>query len=120
MEEEILIRQAIEGSRQAFTQLIQSRKETLYKTAFIYTKNREDALDAVSETVYKAFNSVRKLREPQYFSTWLTKILINSCLDTIKKNKKVIPLGTVKTYLHKALNELRLELKEVPCNGTIC
>jgi RNA polymerase sigma-70 factor (ECF subfamily) len=160
---------ARKGNDNAFYDLIQDKKEMLYRTAYTYVKNKEDALDIVSETVYKAYISIKKLKEPQFFSTWLTRILINCALDHVKKHSKVIPIneavstndhcipnnseelmdlynavdklepkyktivilkyfqdltltqiaevlecpvGTVKTYLHKALGELRFELRE--------
>lgn len=167
LQEKVLL--AKKGDDNAFHELISERKEILYKTAFTYVKNKEDALDIVHETVYKAYISIKKLKEPKFFNTWLTRILINCSLDHIRKNKKVVPmediasekeavpeknreeildlynavdkledkyktvvilkyfhdmtlteisevlespLGTVKTYLHKALSELRLELRE--------
>ncbi len=76
----------------AFYELIQLRKELLYRTAYAYVKNPEDALDIVAETVYRAYRSKGKLREPAYFNTWLTRILINCCLDHIKKHGRVIPV----------------------------
>ena len=163
------IKLAQKGDDNAFYELLSQRKSQLYKTAFAYVKNKEDALDIVSDTVYKAYISIKKLKEPSFFDTWLTRILINTSLDCINKNSRVItlnenvsstigiitkdddqiidlkvavdklngeyktivilkyfqdmtlveiakilqcPLGTVKTRLHKALGELRLDLKE--------
>jgi len=163
------IKLAQKGDDNAFYELISERKSQLYKTAFAYVKNKEEAMDIVSDTVYKAYISIKKLKEPSFFNTWLTRILINTSLDYINKNSKVsslkenisadislilkdddqridlkeavdkligeyktivilkyfqdmtlveiskilqCPLGTVKTRLHKALGELRLDLKE--------
>ncbi|MPM31845.1 RNA polymerase sigma factor SigV [bioreactor metagenome] len=148
-------------------ELIDVDKHRLYRIAYIYVKNEEDALEIVQEAVYKAFLSIKKLKEPQYFNTWITKIIVNSSLDYIKKRNKVIYFGeeeelfgvgtkdkeyldlydavdklqgtyktviilkyfedlkirdiakilelsesNVKNYMHKALNMLRVELKE--------
>ena len=163
------IKLAQKGNNNAFYELISERKEQLYKTAFAYVKNKEDALDIVSDTVCKAYISIKKLKEPSLFNTWLTRILINTSIDCINKKSKAVsfrenvsseisetikdddqlidlktavdnlhgnyktivilkyfqdmtlmeiastlqcPLGTVKTNLHKALKELRLDLKE--------
>ena len=54
----------------------------------MYVKGQQDALDIVHEAVYKAYASYDKLKEPKYFDTWLTKIVINCALDHIRKNKK--------------------------------
>ena len=163
------IKLAQKGDDNAFYALLSERKSQLYKTAYAYVKDSEEAMDIVSETVYKAYISIKKLKEPSLFNTWLTRILINTSLDSLKKNSKAIPLtenvnagidkiskdheviidlklavdrlhgkyktliilkyfqdmtlveiakilqcplGTVKTMLHKALVELRLDLKE--------
>ena len=90
MEEKV--RLAINGDEEAFTHLINSKKEQLYRTAFAYVKNKEDALDIIQETVYKAYISIDKLKEPKYFNTWVTKILINNAITFMKKNSKIIYL----------------------------
>ena len=90
MEEKV--RLAINGDEEAFTHLINSKKEQLYRTAFAYVKNKEDALDIIQDTVYKAYISIDKLKEPKYFNTWLTKILINNAITFMKKNSKIIYL----------------------------
>lgn len=86
------VKLAIEGDEEAFTYLIEINKEQLYRTAFAYVKNKEDTLDIIQETVYKAFISINKLKEPKYFKTWITKILINNAITFIKKNSKIVYL----------------------------
>ncbi|WP_258833476.1 sigma-70 family RNA polymerase sigma factor [Peribacillus frigoritolerans] len=90
MKIEKLITKARRGDKKAFLRLIESEQTKLYRTAFIYTKNKDDALDIVQETVYKALNSISSLKETKYYSTWLTKILINTSLDYLKKKKKLV------------------------------
>lgn len=92
MELEKQIKLAIKGDEDAFSYLMDINKENLYRTAFAYVKNKEDALDVLQETVYKAFISIEKLKEPKYFNTWITKILINNAINLINKNKKIISL----------------------------
>ena len=65
---------AIEGDVQAFSSLIDSIKDNLYRTAYAYVKCKEDALDIVGDTVYKAFISIDKLRNPKLFKTWLNAL----------------------------------------------
>jgi len=81
---------AQKGDDSAFYELLSERKSQLYKTAFAYVKNKEEAMDIVSETVYKAYISIKKLKEPSLFNTWLTRILINTSLDSINKNKRAV------------------------------
>ncbi|WP_099156720.1 sigma-70 family RNA polymerase sigma factor [Virgibacillus ndiopensis] len=84
---------AVKGNDKVFQELIQLEKNKLYRIAYLYVKNENDALDIVQETIYKAFRSKQKLKNAEYFSTWLTRILINNALNFIKKNKKVIPFA---------------------------
>lgn len=69
-------------------------KEKLYRIAFSYTKNKEDALDIVQESVLKALKSANTLKNPQYIKTWYYKILTRTAIDYIRKNSKYIPLDT--------------------------
>lgn len=83
---------AQKGDDLAFLKLFQTFEEDIYRMAFLYVKNNEDALDIVQETAYRSFKSIGKLKEPKYFKTWLLKITINCALDHIRKEKKVIHL----------------------------
>lgn len=90
MDMEKIVKLAIKGDDNAFARLMDSCKENLYRTAYAYVKNEEDALDVVQETVYKAYISIDKLKNPEYFKTWITRILINTAIDTSKKSSKIV------------------------------
>ena len=64
----------------------------LYKTAVLYLDSESLAIDAVDEAVYKGLRSCRSLRQPEYFETWLTRILINVCHDQLRRQKRFVPL----------------------------
>ncbi|MCI1591210.1 MAG: sigma-70 family RNA polymerase sigma factor [Heyndrickxia oleronia] len=103
------IKQAKRGNEKAFQELIQDEKNKLFRMAYLYVKNEDDALDIVHDTIYKAFISIKKLKEPQYFSTWISRILINSALDFIKKNSRITPYSDVDGF-HKD-QSIRIEEK---------
>lgn len=86
-----LVEKAAKGNREAFGELIIMHQEYLYKLAYMYTKNEQDALDAVQECAMRAMISMDKLREPQYFKTWITRILINGIYKTQKKYRDSSP-----------------------------
>ena len=88
-----LVASAIEGDMDAFQALIHEEKEKLYKMAYVYMKNEDDALEVFQETVYKALKSIETLKNNHYFSTWLTRILINTAIDSLRKKKKVVLLS---------------------------
>lgn len=57
-----LIKKAQKGNVPVFEKLMLMYQERLYKTAFLYTRNKEDSLDAVQETVFKAFKHLSGLK----------------------------------------------------------
>ncbi|MDR0136789.1 sigma-70 family RNA polymerase sigma factor [Metabacillus idriensis] len=85
-----IVKKAIKGNEEAFEELVKAESAKLYKTAFLYVRNKEDALDVLQDTVCKAFISIESLRQPEYFSTWLTKILIRTAYELLKKKKKTV------------------------------
>lgn len=88
IEQNVLLAQ--QGDKLAFQQLMRAYQEKMYRMAFTYVHNEADAVEIVQETFYKAYISIKKLKEPKYFSTWLTKILINNALIFIKKQKRFV------------------------------
>ncbi|MGO1059576.1 sigma-70 family RNA polymerase sigma factor [Planococcus sp. FY231025] len=86
---------AIRGDRLALQQLLKAEKEKLYRMAFTYVKNEEDALEIFQQTVLQAIESVHQVKEPAFFSTWLTRICINKALAVIKRNKKLVVMNEV-------------------------
>ncbi|MDP5275576.1 sigma-70 family RNA polymerase sigma factor [Chengkuizengella axinellae] len=88
MKIEQLVRKAQKKDHDAFYELISIHKFQLYKIAFSYFKNEQDALEAVQEVTCRAFIKIKKLKSPQYFSTWLIRILLNYCNDELKRKKR--------------------------------
>lgn len=94
MEEKLkLIVKAKKGDTIAFQQLIHLEKEKLYKMAYVYMRNEDEALEIFQETVYLAFKSITKLKNDQYFSTWIIRILINTSISTLRKKKRVVMIN---------------------------
>lgn len=91
MNELKLVKKAIKGNKECLEELLVLHGDQLYRTAYLYVRNREDALDIVQETSYKAFLSIGQLKNEKFFLTWLTKILINCSYDVLKKNKNELP-----------------------------
>lgn len=86
------IKRASEGGGKAFAELFSEVQSELYRVAFIYLKNRDDALDAVQETAYRCFKNISKLKNREYFRTWAVRTLINCCLNMIRSGKRTVPL----------------------------
>ena len=71
-----------------FTQRVQAIRGRLYRAAYLYLGNEADALEAVDEAVYQALRGLKKLREPAFFETWLTRILINECNEELRRRRR--------------------------------
>lgn len=87
-----LVRKAQKGDDKAFLKIFQRYEEELYRIAYLYVKNKEDALDIIQETAYRSFKNFNSIKNVEYFKTWLTKITINCSIDYIRKSKKVVQL----------------------------
>jgi len=85
---EQLARQARAGDREAFTSLVLQNEAVLSRTAMSLLGNPDDAADAVQEAIFEAWKNLAKLRRPQYFRTWLTRILIRKCYGQIEQRDK--------------------------------
>lgn len=68
-------------------------KENIYRLAFSYVKNADDALDIVQESIYKALSSKDSLKNPDYIKTWFYRIVVNASLDFLRKKRKVNVVG---------------------------
>lgn len=90
-----LVKKAIRGNPKAFGELIREQQEYLYRMAFLYTREEQDALDAVQESIIKAYKSMKNLREPEHFKTWLTRIVINEAKRILQKRRVDEELDTV-------------------------
>jgi RNA polymerase sigma-70 factor, ECF subfamily len=111
-----LVERAQKGDDKAFLELFQKYEVDIYRTAYVFMKNKEDALDVVQETAYKSFKKIATLKNPAYFKTWLIKIAMSTATDMLRKQKKVVQLNSVHTEWVAAQTEdvsLSLTLKDL-------
>ena len=91
-----------------YVERVQALKGRLYRTARLYLAGEAAALDAVDEAVYRGLVSHRKLRRPEYFDTWMTRILINVCNDELRRRKRELPLDELPETAAEAYDHLPL------------
>lgn len=111
MEDIFLVKKAIKGNREAFEDLINMYFDRLYKEAYLRCKHEEDAKEIVQETIYKAYRNIKSLKEPKYFKTWLSKILINVSNDYMRKNGMIELEHDENDYVKKVHNDDQIEIK---------
>ena len=85
---EELILSAQNGNEEAFTKLILSINDDLYKIAKTRISNEDDIANAVQETMIEAYKSIKKLNSPNKFKKWVITILINKCNRIYRRKYK--------------------------------
>ena len=106
MEDILLVKKAVKGDRRAFEDLINIYFDRLYKEAYLRCKHEEDAKEIVQETIYKAYRSIKKLKEPKYFKTWLSRILINVANDYMRENGMIDLTHEESDYIKEVHNQV--------------
>ncbi len=89
MKDEILIQKAKMKNSDAFTELMRSQMQSMYRTAKAILMNDEDVSDAIQDTLLICWEKLDELRENQYFKSWMTKILVNNCYGIIRRNRRI-------------------------------
>lgn len=99
MDLERLVQKAKKGNWQAYLDLAMARKDLLYYKALTLLGNEHDAADAVEEALIKGYDSISALEQARLFHTWLTRILINTCIDIQRRRKRTI-------FLHNCVDAI--------------
>jgi RNA polymerase sigma factor (sigma-70 family) len=85
-----LVIQAREGgNQQAYAELLNKYRDSLYFLLLRMTKNPQDAEDLTIEAFGKAFNKLEQYTPDYAFSTWLFKIAANNCIDFLRKSRRI-------------------------------
>jgi RNA polymerase sigma-70 factor (ECF subfamily) len=85
--DEILVAEAKAGEQSAFAELWNRHSKRAFRTLCRITRNQQDAEDALQDTFLKAFVHLNSFNSQAAFSTWLTRIAINSALMIIRKRR---------------------------------
>lgn len=85
-----LVRMAIDrGDQQAYAELLNKYRDSLYFMMLKMTNNPTDAEDLTIEAFGKAFKNLKQYSPEYAFSTWLFKIAANNCIDFLRKSKRI-------------------------------
>jgi RNA polymerase sigma-70 factor (ECF subfamily) len=113
-EEWAAVQQAIAGNAHAQQLLFARYTGMLYRTAFTLLRNKEDAEDAVQDGLCNAYANLRFFQGRSSFATWLTRIVINSALMSLRK-RRVHPETSLDEILESQSESLpRAVIKEQP------
>ncbi len=87
-EDDALVRAAKRGNMGAFEELVGRHRDKLYARAFSMLRNEDEALDAAQEAWVKGWQRLKQFQGESGFATWMTRIVINLCLDHLRKKKR--------------------------------
>ena len=110
---ELLVKKAKRGDAEAFIELIEKNKLSMYRVARGFLREEEDVADAMSETVLTCYEKVGSLRQDAYFKTWMIRILINHCKDILKKQKRSISVEDIPETEARVPDNESLEFQEL-------
>ena len=71
--------------------LLTENYERYYRLAYKLMRNQDDALDVVQESAYRAIKDCKGVRNKDYLSTWIYRIVVNTSLDMLRRKKKETP-----------------------------
>ena len=96
-----LLKQLKEGEREAFDELFKRHQKSIYFLALRYLGNQEDAMEITQQAFVRAFNAAPRFEGRSSFKTWLYRITVNLCKNSLSRSPKAheIPLEDIENRL---------------------
>jgi len=76
------------GDRAAFEHLVRASYDRLYALARRIVLDPSDAEDVTQDTFLRAWRELPRLREPERFEAWLTRMLVHACYDLLRRRRR--------------------------------
>lgn len=109
---------------------LKEHQNSLYRFAFCYVHNEENAMDLLQEAIVNAYSKLHTLKEISFLKTWFYRILMNECIDFLRKEKRSLcyeeeffhslpdhreEIGQLAESidLYRAVNQLKPKLKTI-------
>ena len=86
--DEKLVKLSQDGDTFAFEELVARHRDKIFARAFSMMRNEEEAVDLSQEAWVKGWQRLKQFQGESSFATWMTRIVINLCLDQIRKQKR--------------------------------
>jgi RNA polymerase sigma-70 factor (ECF subfamily) len=91
--EQELVEACQRGERDAFRVLFEAHKDRVYSIALRFSGDEALAMDLAQDAFLKLFSCIREFRGEAAFSTWVYRLVVNSCLDHKRRSWRLIPLA---------------------------
>lgn len=86
--DELLVQRAKQGDPEAFSELVSLYEKKVYNLAYRLTGNHQDAEDMYQEAFLRVYRMLPDFRGDASFSTWLYRIVSNTCVDELRRRKR--------------------------------
>lgn len=83
-----LVRAAKQGDMAAYEELVARHRDKIYARAYSMMRNEDDAVDLSQEAWIKGWQRLKQFQGESSFATWMTRIVINLCLDQLRRQKR--------------------------------
>ena len=90
---------------ETFAGLVREYTPNLYRLTLGILHNCEDAEDAVSESILKAYEKIHTLRNPDSFRAWIMQIASNEAKRIYQQNKRSAPMENIEEYMPEFRDE---------------
>jgi RNA polymerase sigma-70 factor (ECF subfamily) len=87
-DDQALVKAAQGGDMAAFEELVNRHRDKIYARAYTMMRNEEEAIDLSQEAWVKGWQRLNQFQGESSFGTWMTRIVINLCLDQLRKQKR--------------------------------
>jgi RNA polymerase sigma-70 factor, ECF subfamily len=88
LSDERLVKAAQRGDMDAFEELVARHRDKIYARAFSMMRGEDEAMDVSQEAWVKGWQRLKQFQGESSFVTWMTRIVINLCLDQLRKQKR--------------------------------
>ena len=88
LEDETLVKRSQRGDMRAFEELVARHRDKVFSRALSMLRNEDDAVDVSQEAWVKGWQRLKQFQGDSSFLTWMTRIVINLCLDQLRKHKR--------------------------------
>ena len=83
-----LVLSAQDNSMEAYEELVHRHRDKIYARALSMMRNEVEASDISQEAWVKGWQRLKQFQRKSSFTTWMTRICINLCLDLIRKRRR--------------------------------
>jgi RNA polymerase sigma-70 factor (ECF subfamily) len=90
----LLVQRCLQGEQEAFGQILDRYRKSVYNYVYRMTFDREEARDLAQEVFIRVFTSLSRYDRRYAFSTWLYRIATNLCIDWLRRRRPHVSLDT--------------------------